>query len=129
MRQVFRVLASVRRKKLVIQDPRTSSIGLSFLLWTQALFPGKAFDEIWKGLSRQVLTVAPSWTGAYGLFLKKEAEFVVSYTTSPAYHREKEKQDFIKAIPFPEGHYRQVEGAAIVKHSKKQKNTKSVKYY
>ena len=45
----FKAFASdVRyRKKLVIQDPRTSSIGLSFLLWTQALFPGKAFDEIW----------------------------------------------------------------------------------
>ncbi len=102
------------RKKLAIQDPRTSSIGLSFLFWTVALFEGEAFPKFWGALRRQILTVAPGWSGAYSLFQKGEVDFVVSYTTSVAYHVEKEKNLLIKSIHFSDGNYRQIEGAGIV---------------
>ncbi len=106
-------------KKVVIEDPRTSSIGLSFLLWTRCLFEGAAWEGFWKDFSKQLVTVAPGWSGAYGLFLKKEADFVMSYTTSPAYHVEKEKTDAFHAVIFPEGHYRQTESVGIVRASAK----------
>jgi len=38
---------------------------------------------------------------------------VLSYTTSPAYHAVVEGETFIKAAAFPEGHYLQMELAAI----------------
>ena len=107
------------RKKLVIEDPRTSSLGLAFLIWTHALFDESECAGFWKDLWNQIVTVAPGWSGAYALFLKKEADFVISYTTSPAYHREKESDDHFRAIIFPEGNYLQVEGVGVIRYSKK----------
>ncbi len=101
------------RKRLVLEDPRTSSLGRSLLTWTKILYGGEGFLPFWKALLDQTLTIVPGWSAAYGLFLKGEADFVVSYTTSPAYHIENEKNDHIKAIAFPEGNYRQVEAVAI----------------
>jgi thiamine transport system substrate-binding protein len=106
------------KNKIVIEDPRTSSLGMGFLLWTKGLFKGSEWKKFWQSLRPGLLTVSPSWSGAYGLFLKGEADFVLSYTTSPAYHIENEKQDFIRAIEFEEGHFRQVEGVAVLKNSK-----------
>jgi thiamine transport system substrate-binding protein len=110
-------LSPAFHRKLALEDPRTSSVGLAFLIWTVANSSKEGTTAFWKALGEQILTVAPGWSGAYGLFLQKEADWVVSYTTSPAYHIEKEKTDNIRAVIFPEGHYRQVEGVAVLKHS------------
>lgn len=101
-------------KRIAVEDPRTSSIGLGFLLWTHALYRDKELDGFWSDFTDKIATLAPGWSGAYALFLKKEADLVVSYTTSPAYHVEKEKSDAIRGLVFPEGHYRQIEGAGLV---------------
>jgi thiamine transport system substrate-binding protein len=61
-----------------------------------------------------VLTVTPGWSEAYGLFLSGEADMVLSYTTSPAYHLIAEGDDTKAAAAFAEGHYMQVEVAGIV---------------
>lgn len=106
------------KKKVALEDPRTSSIGLGFLIWTHSQFKGESNRKFWKDFSRSVLTYSPGWSGTYGLFLKGEAAFALSYTTSPAYHIEKEKNDSIKAVLFPEGHYKQEEYVALVKSSK-----------
>lgn len=106
------------RKKIAMEDPRTSSLGAAFLVWTHSLFPeGDAHHSFWKDFHSQVLTYSPGWSGAYGLFLKGEAPFVLSYTTSPAYHVERENKKNIQAVIFPEGHYRQVEFAGLLKSS------------
>ncbi|GAL06987.1 thiamin ABC transporter substrate-binding component [Photobacterium aphoticum] len=49
------------------------------------------------------------------MFLKGEADMVLSYTTSPAYHLIAEKDTQYKAANFSEGHYLQVEVAAKLK--------------
>lgn len=105
------------RRSLALQDPRTSSTGLSFLVWTHLAF-GNDTDAFWKAFSNQILTVGTGWSGTYGLFLKGEAKFTVSYTTSAAYHIENDKRDDIRPLLFPEGNYRQTEGVAVLKHSK-----------
>ncbi len=108
------------RKKIVIEDPRTSSIGFSFLRWTQESFKSnEALKTVWEKFIPKLVTVAPSWSGAYGLFLKGEAEWVLSYTTSRAYHLEKEKKDQYEVLIFEDGHGLQIEAAAVLKHSKK----------
>ena len=40
-----------------------------------------------------VVTVAPGWSEAYGLFLDGEADMALAYTTSPAYHLIAENDD------------------------------------
>ena len=46
------------------------------------------------------------------MFLEGEADMVLSYTTSPAYHITAEGEDKYKAAEFREGHYSQIEVAA-----------------
>ena len=96
--------------KIVIQDPRSSTPGLGLLLWVKAAYGDKA-PEIWKGLSDNIVTVTKGWSEAYGLFLDGEADMVLSYTTSPAYHVIAEEDDSKAAAIFGEGHFAQIEVA------------------
>ncbi len=109
-------------KKIVIADPRTSSLGYSFLLWTKSVSAGKEdLQKLWNEFFPKLITLSPSWSGAYGMFLKGEVDWVLSYTTSRAYHLEKEKQKKYQVLVFEDGHAIQVEGVAQVKASKKTK--------
>lgn len=105
------------KRRLILEDPRTSSLGLAFLTWTHCLFGDEKSDSFWDELAKTVVTTAPGWSGAYALFLRKEADFVVSYTTSPAYHREKENKKSFRAVVFPEGNFRQIESVGIIKYA------------
>jgi len=99
--------------KIVIQDPRSSTPGLGLLLWVKAAHGDRA-AEVWQALADNIVTVTPGWSQAYGLFLAGEADMVLSYTTSPAYHRIAEEDDSKAWAPFAEGHYLQVEVAGIL---------------
>jgi len=103
-------------QKIVIEDARTSTPGLGFLLWMKAVY-GDGAAEKWKTLSKRILTVTPGWSEAYGLFTAGEAPIVLSYTTSPAYHMIEEKVERYQAASFSEGHYLQVELAGRLKSS------------
>ena len=94
--------------KIVIQDPRTSISGLALVLWVQAVYGDKS-AEVWEKLSDNILTVTKDWSASYGLFTDGEADMVLSYTTSPAYHMFAEDDFSKKAAIFPEGHYFMVE--------------------
>jgi len=99
---------------IIIQDPRTSSPGLGLLLWVRAIYGDEA-PAIWEKLRPRIVTVTQGWSEAYGLFLKDEADMVLSYTTSPAYHIGVENDPKYKAAEFSEGHYLQVEVAAMTR--------------
>lgn len=102
---------------ILIQDPRTSTPGLGLLLWIKKVYGDKS-DEAWKSLSKRIVTVSKGWSEAYGLFLKGEANMVLSYTTSPAYHIIAEQDERFAAARFTEGHYQQIEVAGLVKSGK-----------
>ena len=78
--------------KIVIEDPRSSTPGLGLVMWVKAAYGDRA-AEIWAGLKDNIVTVTPGWSEAYGLFLEGEADMVLSYTTSPAYHLIAESDD------------------------------------
>ncbi len=101
-------------KRLILMDPRTSTPGLGFVAWTVAVY-GDDYISYWERLKPSVLTLAPGWDSGYGLFTSGEAPLVISYTTSPAYHAEYDNTDRYKALVFPEGHPRQIEGLGVVK--------------
>jgi thiamine transport system substrate-binding protein len=98
---------------ILIQDPRSSTPGLGLLMWVKAAY-GDAAPEIWAGLADNIVTVTPGWSEAYGLFLEGEADMVLSYTTSPAYHLIAEEDPTKAAASFEEGHYLQVEVAGML---------------
>ncbi len=102
---------------IVIQDPRTSTPGLGLALWVKAAY-GESAAGIWRGLADNIVTVTKGWSEAYGMFLEGEADMVLSYTTSPAYHLIAEDDPGKSAAAFTEGHYLQVEVAAKLLHSR-----------
>ncbi len=104
-------------QKIILQDPRTSTPGLGFLVWMKAVYGDQA-EQAWQKLSKRILTVTPGWSEAYSLFTKGEAPMVLSYVTSPAYHMITEKTDRYQATEFAEGHYLQIEVAGLIKTSK-----------
>ena len=103
--------------KIVIQDPRTSTPGLGLLLWIKSVY-GEDAANYWKALQPKILTVTKGWSEAYALFLDGEADMVLSYTTSPAYHLIAEEDNSFDVATFSDGHYMQIEVAAMLKTSK-----------
>ena len=99
--------------RVVIQDPRSSISGLALVLWVNAVYGDKA-EEAWARLAPKILTVTQGWSEAYGLFTEGEADVVLSFTTSPAYHIIAEEDLTKSAAIFDEGHYFFVELAAKI---------------
>jgi thiamine transport system substrate-binding protein len=95
--------------KIVIQDPRSSTPGLGLLLWVKQQYGDEA-PAMWEALSDNIVTVTKGWSEAYGLFLEGEADMVLSYTTSPAYHIIAE-EDKSKSAAMFDSHYMQIEVA------------------
>ncbi len=95
--------------KIVIQDPRSSTPGLGLLLWVKEQYGDEA-SGIWADLSDNILTVTKGWSEAYGMFTDGEADMVLSYTTSPAYHIVAE-EDLSKSAALFDSHYMQIEVA------------------
>ncbi len=98
---------------LLIQDPRSSTPGLGLLMWVEAVYGDEAGD-FWADIAPKIVTVTKGWSEAYGLFLEGEADMVLSYTTSPAYHLIAEEDDSKAAASFAEGHYLQIEVAGML---------------
>jgi len=105
--------------KIVIQDPRSSTPGLGHVIWVAEAYGDRA-PEIWAGLKPHLLTMTRGWSEAYGLFLDGEADMVLSYTTSPAYHVIADNDTRFAAALFDEGHVVQVEVAGMLKSSGQQ---------
>lgn len=103
--------------KIIYQDPRTSTPGQGLMLWMKSVY-GDDVAAAWQKLAGKTVTVTKGWSEAYSMFLEGEADMVLSYTTSPAYHIIAENDLKYAAADFTEGHYTQVEVAAKVKGSK-----------
>lgn len=113
----FAELAKREDLHIIYEDPRTSTPGQGLLLWIKMVEKENA-GQLWQQLAKRTVTVTKGWSEAYGMFLKGEADMVLSYTTSPAYHRIAEQKNQYRAALFKEGHYRQVEVAARLASSK-----------
>lgn len=116
-RSLHELVDSPASLKIIYEDPRPSTPGLGLLLWVQKVY-GDAAPAAWEKLAAKTVTVTKGWSEAYGLFLKGEADMVLSYTTSPAYHIIEEKKNQYAAAAFSEGHYQQVEVAGQLAASK-----------
>lgn len=99
--------------KIALQDPRSSSPGFQFLSWVASDMPGNKTVEYLRKLKSNVHSVSGSWSQSYGLFTRGLASVVLSYATSPLYHRFTEKDERYRFAVFKSPHPVQVEFAAI----------------
>lgn len=97
---------------VIYQDPRTSTPGQGLMNWISLLYGNEAVDA-WRQLAQNTVTVTKGWSEAYAMFLQGEADYVLSYSTSPAYHQLVEENDQYVATVFAEGHLAQIEVAGI----------------
>lgn len=108
---------------LVMENPATSSTGLTFLLATVAHY-GDAFTDYWQALKDNGLVVVDSWDTAYytnfsGSSGRGPQPMVVSYGSSPAaevVYAEKKLDDAPTAsVLGPDTCFRQIEFVGILK--------------
>jgi thiamine transport system substrate-binding protein len=105
------------RRKIVVEDPRTSSTGLSFLLWTIAVYGEDGFKEYWKKLSKNLLTITAGWDEAFEMLENGEADMMVSYLTDGAYSYYYYKSAKFLPTVMKEGMFVQTEYVGIVKYT------------
>jgi thiamine transport system substrate-binding protein len=104
------------KKKLLLEDPRTSTPGLAWVLGSENAIGKNEVPLFWKNLQSSWLTLSPSWSQAYAMFTKKQAPLIWSYLTSQAYHEESgDRPGRYRAILFDSGQPMQIEGIAILK--------------
>ena len=116
--KTFEELINRKDLKIVVQDPRTSPVGMGLLTWVSRVFTQNLNEAIYK-LNEQIITYTPGWSEAYGMFLENKADLVLSYSTSPYYHQEYEDNYNYKALIFPEGHVKENEYAIILEDTNK----------
>ncbi len=106
--------------KLILEDPRTSSPGMGFLLWTVAVFGDKGFIDYWKKLKPTIFHIYPNWDSAFTAFTKGEAPMMISYAADPAYfyYDNNSKPTKYRAVIPKEGGFLQLEFVGIVKGTK-----------
>lgn len=109
---------------LVVENPATSSPGLSFLITTVAYFGEEGYLDFWRKLRENDVYVTDGWEDAYyGQFSGGSGEgtrpIVVSYATSPAaevYFSEQPLDEAPTGNILPEGgSFRQIEFVGILK--------------
>ena len=90
------LLESALLNKLIVENPKFSSPGLGFLLWTIAVYGDPSIDfngllgknwRDWWQQARDNITITKSWGDAFNIFFNEEEDkpIMVSYGTSPAY--------------------------------------------
>jgi len=80
-----------------LPNPRTSTVGLSFLLWLQS-----ESGEDWTNVLKRadIQTLAPNWAQAYALFQKEKFSMGLGYFTSLLFHRREENNKAFEAVRF-----------------------------
>ena len=114
------------RGLLVVQNPATSSPGLSFMMATIAEFGDNAWLEWWQAMKSNNVTIVSDWETAYytnfsGSSGQGPQPMVVSYASSPAaeliYAETELKESPTASLVDPGMCWRQVEFAGILKNT------------
>ena len=103
------------RDSLIVEDPRTSSPGLSFLLWTIAQRGEAGYIDYWQELMPNVLTITQGWSEAFGLFTDGEAPMMVSFSTDHAFDVIVNDSDKLRVLTLDGQAYRTIFGMGVVR--------------
>ena len=111
-------------RQLICEDPRTSSTGFSFLLWTIAHFGEDGYLDFWRSLGNSLLTITQGWGEGWSLLTHGEAPLLVSFSTDTAYAAiSGDPLRYRAYAPAGEG-YRTVYGIGVVKGTRHETRAK-----
>ncbi len=102
------------RGKLIAIDPRTSSVGHAFLMWTIAEFGDPGYLAFWEKLAPNLLTITGGWSAAYSHYEAGEAPMMVSYSTDTAAGVYYAGSDHTRVLTPMGQAYQQIEAAGVV---------------
>lgn len=113
----------------VLQDPNTSSTGLSFLAATVDKFGTAGWENFWQELRANGVKVTDGWESAYftefsGSSGKGKYPIVLSYGSSPA--AEVRGDGISQTDVIDDGVFRQTEYAGVIKGAKNPEGAKAV---
>lgn len=116
----------------VIENPNTSSTGLSFLAATVDMFGSSQWESYWRSLKKNAIKVDNGWEAAYytdfsGSSGKGAYPIVLSYASSPADEVRADGQSQTASIM--DGCFRQTEYAGVLKNAKDPAGAKAVVKY
>jgi thiamine transport system substrate-binding protein len=116
----------------VLENPNTSSTGLSFLAATVDMFGTSAWESYWKGLKKNSVKVDNGWEAAYytdfsGSSGKGAYPIVLSYASSPADEVRADGQSQTATVL--DGCFRQTEYAGVLKNAKNSAGARAVVKY
>ncbi len=104
-------------RHFLISDPRTSTNGLAFLLWSVSMFGELGYGHFWRSIKNNIFFISATWDQSYSMFISDEAPFLLGYTTTVAYLIEnKDTYRYSYFIP-GEGTYMYAEGVGVIKDS------------
>ena len=107
------------KNSIILEDPRTSSTGAAFLLWTIAVYGDDGYLYYWEKLKPNIYQITKGWDAGWQMWDNGEAPLFLSYTTDPAYDAyANNREPDVGAVIFKEGGYPQIEGIGIVKGAK-----------
>ncbi len=112
------LMADHFRNQIAMEDPRTSSLGMQFLLWLVSTRGEDGAFRYLESFNKTIHSYSPSWSQAYGLFQRSLVKTALSYVTSPLYHKVEEKDSSVIAPEFGEGHPVQIEYMGIPENCK-----------
>ena len=102
-------------RQLICEDPRTSSTGFSFLLWTIAHFGEDGYLDFWRSIRHSLLTITQGWGEGWSLLTHGEAPLLVSFSTDTAYAAISGDPLRYRAYAPGEEGYRTVYGIGVIK--------------
>lgn len=101
-------------RHFLISDPRSSTNGLAFLLWSVSMFGELGYGHFWRSIKNNIFFVSPTWDQSYSMFIAQEAPFLLGHTTTVAYLIEnKDTYRYSYFIP-GEGAYMYTEGVGVI---------------
>lgn len=122
----------VYKRLIVVENPNTSSTGLSFLAASVELFGQQNWPTFWKSLKANDVKVDDGWEAAYftdfsGSSGKGDYPIVLSYATSPADEVRKDGKSQTSAIT--DGCFRQTEYVGVLDKAKNPEGAKKLIEY
>jgi thiamine transport system substrate-binding protein len=116
----------------VLQNPNTSSTGLSFLAATVDMLGESGWESYWRSLKNNGVKVTNGWEAAYftdfsGSSGKGAYPIVLSYASSPANEVRRDGQSQTASIM--DGCFRQTEYAGVLKNANNPKGAQAIVSY
>lgn len=117
----FEDISKSNEIKLVISNPYTSIPGFGLVLWLKEIYGSKS-SRIWNKIKPRIVSITKSWSQAYTLFHKGEANMMLSYTNDANHLKENGKLGFEVAL-FDDGQFLQCSVVGIINKTKYKKES------